>query len=152
MSSPNRIPASALVLGCLGLLPFLAGAVALHLGSSHPGWSWPLIGEPRRALVIYAVAILSFLGGVRWGVALGYENQDQATRDYVLAVLPALVGWAAALLHAPADLWTLAGAFLLLGLLDYGMSCRTVAPEWYGNLRLALSGAVTLLLGAAAMA
>lgn len=147
MSSPNTIPTSALVLGCAGLLPFLAGAAALHLGLSLPG-----VDEPRRALVIYAVAILSFLGGVRWGVALGYDNQQQAGRDYVLAVIPALVGWGAALLSAPADLWTLAVAFLLVGLLDYGMSCRTVAPEWYGNLRLALSGAVTLLLGAAAMA
>lgn len=118
----------------------------------HLGLALPLATDPRRALIIYAVAILSFLGGVRWGVALGYENQEQARRDYVLAVLPALIGWGAALLSAPADLWTLAIAFLLLGLLDYGMSCRTVAPEWYGNLRLGLSAAVTLLLGAAAMA
>ncbi len=147
MSSPTQIPTSALVLGCAGLIPFVAGAAAMHLGLALP-----LATDPRRALIIYAVAILSFLGGVRWGVALGYENQEQARRDYVLAVLPALIGWGAALLSAPADLWTLAIAFLLLGLLDYGMSCRTVAPEWYGNLRLGLSAAVTLLLGAAAMA
>lgn len=147
MSSSNSIPTSALLLGCAGLLPFLACTAALHLGMALPG-----IGEPRRALIVYAVAILSFLGGVRWGVALGYENQQQAGRDYALAVIPALVGWGAALMSAPADLWTLAVAFLLVGLLDYGMSCRTVAPEWYGNLRLALSAAVTLALAAAALA
>lgn len=147
MSSPNSIPTSALVLGCAGLVPFVALAAALQFGLSLP-----MIANPRVALVLYGVAILSFLGGVRWGVAMGYDNQEQARRDYVLAVVPALVSWAAALLSAPADLWTLAAAFLLLGLLDYGMSCRTVAPEWYGNLRLALSAAVTLTLGVAALA
>lgn len=144
------MPAITLWLGMGGLAPFLVLAVALVAGASLP-----LIGgEPaiRAALMAYAVAILSFLGGVRWGIAMGYGDARLATRDYVIAVVPAIIGWGATLLPATPGLWTMALAFVLLGLMDYGLACRTVAPEWYGRLRLALSAAVSLALGTAALA
>ncbi|QCK85006.1 DUF3429 domain-containing protein [Phreatobacter aquaticus] len=150
MTNPEKIPTVALVLGVAGLVPFLACASALML--SFP---LPLIGagsELRRALIIYAVAILSFLGGVRWGIAMGYSDSKLVVRDLVISVVPALVGWWAALLSPRHDLWVMAVAFVALGLLDYGLACRTVAPEWYGRLRLALSAAVAVILGLAAFA
>lgn len=148
MSQSHTSPVP-LALGIGGLIPFVAlsGAMALDM-------ALPLIGNPeaaRTALLIYAIAILSFLGGVRWGIALGYEDQAKAARDYAIAVIPALVGWAAAGLDEPRDLWMLCIAFVVLGLLDYGLACRTVAPEWYGRLRLALSAVAALALGLAAV-
>lgn len=142
-------PLAPCLLGLAGLIPFLAGAIALALGLSLPVIGGT--GQVRLALVVYAIAILSFLGGVRWGIALGYEDSHKATRDYIIAVVPALVGWLAIGLAAPRDLWLLCAAFVTLGLLDYGLACRTVAPEWYGNLRLLLSGVAALCLGVAAL-
>jgi hypothetical protein len=137
------------LLGLAGLIPFVAGAAALALGLTLPLIGD--VGQVRLALVVYAIAILSFLGGVRWGIALGQDDSGKATRDYVLAVIPALVGWMAAGLAAPRDLWLLCAAFVILGLLDYGLVCRTVAPEWYGNLRLLLSGVAAFCLAVAAL-
>jgi hypothetical protein len=143
--SQSRLPFMPLALGLGGLVPFvvLAGAAIADMGL-------PVIGDgdaARGALLTYGVAILSFLGGVRWGIALGYEDQAKAARDYVIAIIPALVGWAATGLDAPRDLWVLTVAFVALGLLDYGLSCRTVAPEWYGRLRLGLGAVAALALG-----
>ena len=150
MTDANRIPKAALFLGLAGLIPFMVGAVALQAKFGF----WPIggTGAIRQALLLYAVAILSFLGGVRWGIAMGYSDSRLAARDMVISVVPALVGWAAALLPAHHQLWVMALAFVLLGLLDYGLACRTVAPEWYGRLRLALSAAVAALLGVSAFA
>jgi hypothetical protein len=138
------------LLGLAGLIPFAGLALPLALGRSLP-----VIGAGpslRMALVVYAIAILSFLGGVRWGIALGYDDARKATRDYVVAVVPALVGWAAIGLPAPRDLWMLCVAFIVFGLLDYGLACRTVAPEWYGRLRLLLSAGAAACLALAAAA
>ncbi len=143
------MPPITLWLGIGGLAPFLVLAVALAAGTSLP-----LIGGDvaiRAALMAYAVAILSFLGGVRWGIAMGYSDDKLAVRDFIIAVIPAVVGWAATLLPATAGLWAMTLAFVLLGLMDYGLACRTVAPEWYGRLRLGLTAAVAAALGVAAM-
>jgi hypothetical protein len=148
MSSEKTIPSAALALGAAGVIPFLACTAGLAAGFAVPG-----IGGGARlaqALIVYGVAILSFLGGVRWGIAIGYESEAAQRRDFIIAVVPALIGWAAALLAPGAALWTLCVAFVLLGLLDYGLYCREVAPEWYGRLRLGLSAAVAVLLGVAA--
>ncbi len=150
MSSEKTIPPAALALGVAGVIPFLACSVGILAGLTLP-----LLGGGERlvqALMVYGVAILSFLGGVRWGLAIGYENEATQRRDFIIAVVPALIGWAAALLAPGAALWTLCAAFILLGLMDYGLYCREVAPEWYGRLRLGLSAAVALLLGVAAAA
>lgn len=148
--SDKTIPFPALLLGAAGLIPFVAGASALTLQVPLP-----VLGAGEglaRLVMIYGVAILSFLGGVRWGIALGFEDRRMAARDFVVSVVPALVGWGAAMLAPPAALWVLCGAFVLLGLLDYGLICRYVAPEWYGRLRLALSAVAATALGVAASA
>ena len=150
MSSENTIPSAALALGAAGVIPFLACTAGLAAGFAVPG-----IGGGERlaqALIVYGVAILSFLGGVRWGIAMGYESEAAQRRDFVIAVIPALIGWGAALLAPGAALWTLCVAFILLGLMDYGLYCRDVAAEWYGRLRLGLSAVVAVLLGLAAAA
>jgi hypothetical protein len=65
----TRIPASALVLGLAGLLPFLWGAA----GILAPGLTaWSLGFLPGRfhgpaVMQIYGLVILSFMAGVIWG-------------------------------------------------------------------------------------
>ena len=60
MSSEKTIPSAALALGAAGVIPFLACTAGLAAGFAVPG-----IGGGERlaqALIVYGVAILSFLG------------------------------------------------------------------------------------------
>jgi hypothetical protein len=152
MSNPNAFPRVPLLLGLGGLIPFVGLALTLALGVELPLFAD--LDSQRIALVGYGVAILSFLGGVRWGIAIkeDEEGDGKANRDFIISVIPPLIGWWAWFQPSPADLWWLAGAHIALGLLDYGLACRTVAPEWYGKLRLLLCFVAALALGTAALA
>jgi hypothetical protein len=139
------------LLGIGGLIPFAGLSLALA-----SGFVLPLFADAdsmRVALVGYGVAILSFLGGVRWGLAIreSEAGDGKANRDFIIAVVPALIGWFAWFQPSPADLWWLAAAHVVLALLDYGLACRIIVPEWYGRMRLALGGVAAACLILAAL-
>jgi hypothetical protein len=148
MTDPRAVPPVPLVLGIAGLVPFFGLAVLAATGAAGtPG----LPGlAPTTALLVYAALILSFLGGVRWGVAVSMEDQARARREYVISVLPTLIAWATLALSASSGLWTMTGLMVALALFDYGLTCRNEAPEWYGRLRLGLGAGAALALGIAA--
>lgn len=147
-AQPPRVP---LLLGLGGLIPFVVLSLALVAGFTLP--LFEDADSMRVALVGYGVAILSFLGGVRWGLAIkeSEAGDGKADRDFIIAVIPALVAWFAWFQPAPADLWWLAAAHIALALLDYGLACRIIVPEWYGRLRLALAAVASLCLILAAL-
>ncbi|MDX7950177.1 DUF3429 domain-containing protein [Lichenihabitans sp. Uapishka_5] len=133
-------------LGFAGLIPFwglaLAHGAGVPLGAST--------AAPLTALATYAATVLSFLGGIRWGLAIRTDNQSLAARDYAASVIPQILGWAALALADPWRLVTLAGLLVVLGLLDHDLVTRGMAPAWFGRLRFVLSvGAGAALLLAA---
>lgn len=143
----RRLPPLAVLLGLLGLVPFLAG-----------GFGAVALTDPLRAaqalagLIAYGAVILSFLGAVHWGMALEEETGLAASARLGLGVLPALVGWIALLVfeqNEPAIALTL----LLLGfiatiLVEQRGGRRGVVPRAYLGLRWTLSVVVVLVLGA----
>ena len=141
-----RIPRMALWLGLAGLLPFLTGAAAV----------WSLAPErllgTTLAVVTYGAVVLSFLGGVHWGLAAPAGRPLQLG----FSVMPALVAWIALLAaHLPAvesALWLLAAAFAILLLCDLAAAGQQLTPGWYPRLRLPLSLAVVASLIASALA
>lgn len=137
-----------LLLGAAGLIPFAALALALLTGVDL-GYGAPAI---QAALATYAAVILSFLGGIRWGLAVAMEDQERARREYAISVVPSLLAWGALALPAEYRLATLCALVIALGLLDYGLVCRNDAPEWFGRLRLGLSAGAGLALAAGAAA
>jgi hypothetical protein len=146
MSASTSVPRTPLLLGILGLVPFVVLSLAIIAGRDLP--LFEDADSLRVALVGYGVVILSFLGGVRWGLAITQTEAGnaKANRDFVIAVVPALIGWFAWFQPSPADLWWLAVAHIILGLLDYGLACRIIVPEWHGRLRLALAAIAALCL------
>jgi hypothetical protein len=115
MTQPPRI---AQWLGYGGLLPFvgLAGA-ALWLG--------PL--ESTRitaALLAYGVSILSFMGAIHWGLAMGGGAAPDNKR-LLWGVVPSLVAWVALLLGTAPGLW-----LVVLGLWACFAVDRTVYPRF----------------------
>ena len=142
----TAIPPAPLLLGLAGLIPFWALAVGLLL---HGALN---VSPPQldAALATYGAIIASFLGGIRWGLAVPAGDSG---RHYAISVVPSLAAWG--LLAAP-EPWRLAGLGLValaLGPIDLDLVRSGMAPVWFGTLRLILSGGagVALWIGAFAL-
>jgi hypothetical protein len=125
--------ATAHRLGLAGLLPFLAGAGLL--------WWLPPDAAPRisAALLAYAALIVSFLGGIHWG--LGFR--DGGSWPFVWGVMPSLGAWPALLLPARTGLLLLGALLLLCYAVDRLRYPRHGLADWL-PLRLRLSGVAAL--------
>lgn len=135
-------PASPLTLGLLGLIPFWALTLMILTGLRF-GFAAETL---RFALGAYGATIVAFLGGIRWGVAVR-ASQNEGTTDFVVSVVPQLIGSAALLLAERPRFVVLAATILCLGVLDQGLVRRGLAPAWFGRLRMILSlGAGAALL------
>lgn len=154
MTSPARPPVSRAVwaLGLAGLLPQAAAVVFLLLSRGGDGAVF-LGPEVRAVALVYAAAILSFLGGVWWGFAMR-RTEGQGGLAAV-AVLPSLA--AAALVLATllgfGDRWPIIalGAAILLTLpVDRRLAASGEAPDGWWRLRATLSiglGSLTIAAG-----
>ena len=83
-------------LGNLGLLPFVLGAVLIWVvnAEAHP--------YAALALASYAAVIVSFLGGIHWGLAFRLTAPPASL--FVWGVVPSLVAWLAVMMPASAGL------------------------------------------------
>lgn len=142
-SNASSIPSAAAWLGGLGVLPFAGLSIATMFANDASKIS--LLG----ALMAYGAVILSFLGGIHWGLAIGVVSQTDNTllRRLILSVLPSLVAWVALLMPFHLGLPILAAAFATMLLVDVRASRMHEAPAWYPKLRWPLSfGAIAALL------
>lgn len=146
-----KVPTSAAWLGGLGVVPFVLLAATLPF----------IAGETKQtvahALVAYGAIILSFLGGVHWGLAIGASQGQRAQgarlpKRLGISVIPSLVAWAAMLIPVLPGLMLLTAATALMLWLDILASRRGDAPPWYPRLRIPLTCAVTVSLLASALA
>ncbi len=83
----------AWALGLAGLLPFLAGAALQWF--TPPGWRM----LAASALLTYGAVIVSFLGGIHWGLAMRAGPPPSAR--LIWGVVPSLLGWLGVLLDSP---------------------------------------------------
>jgi hypothetical protein len=136
----RTIPAMALWLGMGGAIPFvgLSGIMGLQYSGLIADE-----GLPDRLfyhlLMTYAALIASFLGGIRWGLALVRPNSNSLLW---VSVIPSLLAWAALALPRPYDNLVLVGLFLWLVMIDVRLVLRALAPRWFGTLRIALTAVV----------
>jgi ABC-type dipeptide/oligopeptide/nickel transport system permease subunit len=106
-----------------------------------------------HALVAYGASILSFLGGIHWGLAIGSKSSPDDGRlkaRLTLSVIPSLVGWAALLVAETPALIILVIAIAAMLWVDIRATRMGHAPPWYPKLRTPLTCVVvaTLLFGA----
>ena len=131
------IPVVALLLGWAGVLPFAALAVTAISGVPAPAWS------VVAALVGYGAIILSFMGGVLWGLEM---SQGRSQAVYAVSIAPALVAVSAMLSSATYGIPLLVCGFSGLLAYDVKYSRSSGAPGWYPILRWQLTAAVIALL------
>lgn len=116
-----------------GALPFLSATLSLVAGGPFNQTVSVVM------LVTYAAVILSFLGGIHWGLALKILEAapTSANRLFVLSVLPALAAWAALFLVADPR-WQLAAMLAILlavWALDGLLAVQGIIPRWFFKLR-----------------
>jgi hypothetical protein len=126
------IPIPARLLGLTGLLPFWACAAVAAFGQG----AWAAAG--LHAQIAYGAVILTFLGGVHWGVALRMEATPSWAR-LGWSVTPSLLGWAALLMPPLPALALLAAGLAIALAVDLKTLGEPVAPRWYAALRRILT-------------
>ncbi|MCB1883350.1 MAG: DUF3429 domain-containing protein [Geminicoccaceae bacterium] len=134
MTNSATVPLAARLLGFAGLIPFVGLAGLALFGSL-----WAL-----SALISYALAILAFMGGIHWGLAMA-EGESSLARLGSSVVWP-LIGWFAFFVGHPFNLLLLAAAFAALLAYDLREVRLKEAPSWYPALRWPLTGVVVVCL------
>lgn len=138
--TPERV---ARWLGYGGLLPFAAAAALVAMLSAG---EWHTLAS--RVLLAYGAVILSFLGGIVWGLTLRNETlaPGLAAREFVYSVCPSLLGWVALLMPLRSGAGLLAACVCAAFVHDALLARQHELPRWFLSLRLQLSlGAVTAL-------
>jgi len=142
----------AWLLALAGAVPFALATIALVSPESR-------IRIPAiAAMVTYAAVILSFLGGIEWGVALNepYPGATPAVKDRLraaalaLSIVPSLAAWG--VLWLPSPHWQLGaalGLFVLVWAADLVLSRQGLLPSWFVDLRTAITALVAVILGVA---
>lgn len=130
-------PMPALVLGVSGLIPFIAAPAYMAMSGSF-------IASLAYSQVAYGAVALSFVGAVRWGMALS-ENGIVRPNWFNLgySVTPCLVAWVALMLPMTLSLMTL---IFGLGGATYMDITMFGYPSWFKALRFLLSFVAILSL------
>lgn len=136
--------AKAWSLSLAGILPFIAPVFWFYFAGDDAA----LVERAHLYMVAYGAIILSFLGGIRWGVALvqGHANH------LILSVLPSLLAWACLLAPMAYQLPSLTLGFILQWIWDYKATKTDILPIWFGHLRSFISLCVVSLFGLAIFA
>ena len=149
----QSVPALPRWLGLAGLLPQFTCVAVLYAGPAE--WR-----EAALAIAFaYAALILSFLGGMWWGIAAAAPAaQRRRTLGWlwIAAVLPSLVALACFLPWALDWAWPEPSLVMLGGalLVSLGVDAKldALAPRWWMALRVPLSTGLGLATIAAALA
>lgn len=108
-----------------------------------------------QAITTYAAVIVSFLGGIQWGIGvITQEQQPQTARSlFLLSIVPSLLAWA--MLFLPSSGSRIIVAIFLLGfvwIIDALLHLQKVIPTWFFKLRSVISAIAIISLIAALLA
>jgi len=139
----RETPSPALVLGFAGLVPFVMLALVANMESGTPRI------ETINIFFSYGACVLSFLGGLHWGLALADQlapHERWVRMSY--SAVPPLLGWLSLLAPWMQGLAILAVAFLLQYRMDRRLAQQAdhLYPEWFLPLRLMLTVVVLLCM------
>lgn len=133
---------TARLLGHLGLVPFVLGALLV----------WVVNAEARpyaaQALSGYGAVIVSFLGGIHWGLA--FRLSAPPATLFVWGVVPSLIAWPAVMMPEGAGLVVHGVMLVVCYLVDRKLYPAQGLAHWL-TLRFRLSAVASLccFLGAA---
>ncbi len=134
-------------LGVIGLIPFVILSMACWV--AHPEWLEGFV----YAQSAYGIAILSFLGGIHWGVALTSPELTaiQIKRALIWGVVPSLIACLSKL-HFGLGFFMLMFGFIAAYQVDKRLYITYQMPEWFLVLRRRLTIVVVAALATTLLA
>jgi hypothetical protein len=138
----NVLRRTAWLLGFLGLVPFVGLALAFLLMEPN---ARPMLAQ---AMMLYAACIISFLGGIHWGIALVFHELPvvYVVTSLVWSVLPALMAWPLSLMPIAQALPWAAAALVFILAVDLRLNKHYPVPHWFASLRSILTVVACLSL------
>ena len=137
---PADPPRAAALLGYAGVIPFVTTAVIIFFLYPRPEAQTILAYQ-----IAYGAVILSFLGGIRWSLAMLFPEDEALLKRLTFSVMPSLLAWTALFVPPIWGLALLIVSFWGQAASDNQASRRHEAPTWYGGYRVRLS---ILVIGA----
>ncbi|MFM8901522.1 MAG: DUF3429 domain-containing protein [Burkholderiales bacterium] len=148
MNTPLPVAASpselALRLGYAGLIPFVVVAILVWLVRAD--------AQPFATLMVscYAAVIVSFLGGIHWGLTMRHSGRVVPPWFYGWAVLPSLVAWVAVVMPPYAGLVVHGVMLVACYLVDRRSYPLLGAANWLTlRFRLTVVASLSCFVGAA---
>lgn len=129
-----------------GAIPFIACSAALWLAPNQ------YRGFAVSVLTAYAAVILSFLGGIQWGMAVNViDTAPKSARNmFLLSVVPSLLAWGMLLLPEPRSRILVAiFLFAFVWVIDALLNVQKLIPPWFFKLRSTISLIVIASLASA---
>ncbi|RUO30313.1 DUF3429 domain-containing protein [Aliidiomarina soli] len=122
---------TAIRLAWTGLAPFILLAALGVVGIYQ--------GLALQAFLAYSAVILSFLGGIHWGLIMAGEMEKPQGR-LLICMLPSLVGWLAVAFAPALVALVVLGLFYILWL---RYDVEAVTQDWYQKMRRPITFVVT---------
>jgi Protein of unknown function (DUF3429) len=137
----------AWLFGIIGALVFAGLTAVLVAGDSH-------VRVPAiAALVTFCSIVLSYLGGVEGGLALGESERSDEKWQSVslcLSVLPTLAAWGVLWLDSPQhQIGAALAIFIAVWAVDLWLARHGLVASWFLDMRTALTGLACVTLGVA---
>jgi hypothetical protein len=131
-----------LTLMLAGIIPFIFSAILMHTNMLAKS-------TILTFLLSYTAVILSFLGGIQWGI--GVMRLDSHAYDsphlFIVSIIPSLVAWLFLLIHHPkVQLIGYMLSFAIVAVADSTFSLKGIMPRWFLMLRWVVTISVITLL------
>lgn len=131
----------AWLLSLAGLIPFTGLALLIFIFKS----GHPLFETLITAFKFWSIIVLAFLGGIRWGFALTSQPYD--IRSLTFSVIGSCLAFFAIFLPNILFIMVLILLYCLHGAWDNIFIHNSRLPQWFGNIRVALTFLVVLAHG-----
>ncbi len=131
----------AIVLTLSGAFPFLFFTMMNLIHPNNPLW--------YKILIDYTAVILSFLGGIHWGLAISIKTKFSSLFRYliVLSIIPVLIGWILLLIPIRSlqlDIFILAYIWVLI--VDFFLEKNNIISKIFFKTRIVISALVVCIL------
>jgi hypothetical protein len=136
-----KSPRAVLVIGYAVLVPLVA--MAMVVIATYPATGTDAV---LRVEITYAAALLSFLGGVRWGIALMAGAPHLHIRPLTAVTLALPFAWAILFMDPMVALAALMAGYVLIAFGER-MGKQSPVPHWYHALLVPFTVMIEIALG-----
>lgn len=125
----NRLP---LVVTIMAVIPFVGMSLALAAGSFND------MRTATTILITYAAVVISFMGGIHWGIALNQYSKNFRIANMLIieSVFPVIMAWGLVFLpEIHIQILMLTILFTFMWAIDSLLYNLNIIPQWFFTIR-----------------